>query len=82
MALFRMSFYSECYRRLVPVNVLLPVDTPVPPGTVRILKPYKTLYLLHGYRGNCDAWLVNSTIAEMSAQFDIAVVMPEGVNGF
>jgi len=40
------------------------------------------LYLLHGYSGNSDDWLLNSSIAEMSAQFNIAVVMPEGVNGF
>ena len=82
MALFRISFFSACFQRLVPVNVLLPVDTPLPPGTVRESGPYKTLYLLHGYRGNCDDWLHNSMIAEMSMQFDIAVVMPEGANGF
>ena len=83
MALFRMSFYSACYQRLVPVNVLLPLDAPVPPGgAAKELKPYKTLYLLHGYRGNCDAWLHNSSIAEISTLFNIAVVMPEGVNGF
>jgi len=82
MALFRTSFYSECYRRLTRVNVLLPVDTPLPPGAVREYKPYRTLYLLHGYRGNCDDWLVNSLVAEMSMQFDIAVVMPDGINGF
>lgn len=82
MAHFRMSFYSMCYQRLVPVNILLPIDTPVLPGMEKEFKPYKTLYLLHGYRGNCDAWLHNSSIAELSALFDIAVVMPEGVNGF
>ena len=82
MAHFRVSFFSACYQRLVPVNILLPVDTPLPPGVVKEFKPFKTLYLLHGYRGNCDDWLHNSLITEMSMQFDIAVVMPEGVNGF
>lgn len=62
--------------------MLLPVDTPVPPGTVKEFKPYKTLYLLHGFTGNCDDWLHNSMIAEIAALFDIAVVMPDGVNGF
>jgi S-formylglutathione hydrolase FrmB len=37
---------------------------------------------LHGYRGNCNDWLHNSLIAEMAMQFDIAVVMPDGVNAF
>ena len=82
MALFRTSFYSACYQRLTRMNVLLPTDTPVPPGTVKEFKPYKTVYLLHGYRGNCDDWLINSTIVDISTKFDIAVVMCDGINGF
>ena len=82
MALFRTSFYSTCYQRLTQMNVLLPLDTPVMPGMEKDFKPYKTLYLLHGYRGNCDDWLHKSMIAEIAEQFDIAVIMPDGVNGF
>ena len=81
MALFRTSFYSACYQRLTQMTVLLPVDNPLPPGSVKEFKPYKTLYLLHGYRGFCDDWLHNSLIADYSMKFDIAVVMPDGVNG-
>ena len=80
--MYKTSFLSECYQRRTMMNVLLPVDTPIPPGTEKEFKPYRTLYLLHGYRGNCDDWLNNSMIVEMSAQFDIAVVMPDGANGF
>jgi len=82
MALFKTSFFSECYQRLVPVNVLVPLDAPLLPGAVREPKRYKTLYLLHGYKGNCDDWLHNSLIARISEQFDLAVVMPDGANGF
>jgi len=82
MALFRTSFFSECFQRLTKMNVLLPVDTPVPQGVVKEFKPYKTLYLLHGYRGCCDDWLNNSLIMDIAAKFDIAVVMPDGINGF
>jgi len=64
------------------MNVLLPVDTPLPPGATRELGPFKTLYLLHGFMGNCNDWLHGSLIEEMSMQFGIAVVMPDGVNGF
>jgi len=81
MALFRTSFFSACFQRITQMNVLLPLDTPVPPGVEKEFKPYKTLYLLHGFSGNCDDWLHNSLISEMAAQFDIAVVMPDGVNG-
>jgi S-formylglutathione hydrolase FrmB len=82
LALFRVSFFSACYQRLMRMNVLLPADTPLPPGGVRDWGPYKTLYLLHGFTGNCDNWLHNTMISEMSMQFNIAVVMPDGVNGF
>jgi S-formylglutathione hydrolase FrmB len=44
--------------------------------------PFKTLYLLHGYMGNNIDWLINTQINEMSQQFNIAVVMPSGENGF
>ena len=81
MALFRTSFYSDCYKRLTQMNVLLPLDTPSIPGAHKEHKPYKTLYLLHGYRGNCDDWLHKSLIADIAEEFDIAVVMPDGVNG-
>ena len=81
MALFRINFFSESYQRSTKINVLLPADAPAPPGAKKDLKPFKTLYLLHGYRGNCDDWLHYSLIADMSMKFGIAVVMPEGVNG-
>ena len=82
MALFRTSFFSACYQRNTKMNVILPVDNPLLPGETRDWGPFKTLYLLHGYRGNCDDWLNSSLIMEMSVQFNIAVVMAEGVNGF
>jgi len=82
MALFRTSFYSDCHQRMVRVNVLIPSDTRLPPGGKRDWGPYRTLYLLHGYTGNCESWLTRSLIRQMSEQFNIAVVMPDGINGF
>ncbi|MCL2227375.1 MAG: alpha/beta hydrolase-fold protein [Oscillospiraceae bacterium] len=82
MALFRTSFFSACHQRLVRANVLLPSDSPLPPGAARDWGPYKTLYLLHGYTGNCESWLTNSFVRRMAMQFNIAVVMPDGFNGF
>lgn len=81
MALFRTSFFSACYQRFTQMNVLLPIDAPSEPGTISEIGKYKTLYLLHGYSGFCDDWLHNSLIAEMAMKFNIAVVMPDGVNG-
>ncbi len=70
--------------RSVPINVMLPVDN-AGPGVLPAdynTGPYKTLYLLHGYMGNCTDWLLNSNVAELSQQFNIAIVMPSGENGF
>jgi len=82
MALFKASFLSDSFQRNVSVNVLLPSDTPLPPGQTRDWGPYKTLYLLHGLRGDCDSWLTNSNIQRYSMLFNIAVVMPDGCNAF
>ena len=41
-------------------------------------RPAKTLILLHGYSGNCQDWLCNSPAAQLSFQYNLAVVMPSG----
>ena len=82
MAWFQISFFSECLRRSVPLNVLLPAESVGPGVPVKSTEQYRTLYLLHGYMGNAQDWLLNTKIQEMSQQFNIAVVMPNGYNGF
>lgn len=81
MAWFQISFYSDCLRRSVPLNVLVPAETPLgfPPKED---KPFKTLYLLHGYLDNYTGWLTHTQIAEMSQLMNLAVVMPSGDNSF
>ena len=82
MALFRVDFFSECFRHSVSLNVLIPSDFSGAPELTPPQGPYKTVYLLHGYRGNNTSWLLNSQVEEMSRQFNIAFVMPSGYNGF
>jgi hypothetical protein len=82
MAWFQMSFFSECLSRSVPVNVLLPADMFGPPDLIARPEKYKTLYLLHGYFGNHSDWLLNARVQEMSVQFNLAIVMMSGSNGF
>jgi putative tributyrin esterase len=82
MAWFQVSFFSECLSRSVTLNVLIPADNYGPAGTVDTGDDFRTLYLLHGYAGNCTDWLLNAQVCEMSQQYRLAVVMPNGCNGF
>ncbi len=81
MAWFQVNFFSECLSRLVPLNVLIPADVFAPPGAVQTQK-FKTLYLLHGYLGNYTDWLLKGNVQELSEQFNLAIVMMSGDNGF
>ena len=59
MAFIQMSLYSRCLQRTVPVNCIIPVDStdylsqPLPEE-----KPFKTLYLLNGFFGNQNDWVL------------------------
>ena len=81
MAWFQGIFASSSLKRQVSVNVLVPADMRL--GMPRRSdKPFKTLYLLHGYTGDYSDWLTSSGIMEMSLMNDLAVVMPSGENAF
>jgi S-formylglutathione hydrolase FrmB len=82
MAWLQVDFFSTSLSRQVPVNVLIPQPMQFPGAPKKEPEPFKTLYLLHGYMGNHTDWLLNTQITEMSQQFNIAVVMPSGDNGF
>ena len=86
MAWFQVNFFSVSLGRQVGVHVLLPAEMPGPiPATGSEgagKQKFKTLYLLHGYMGNANDWLINTPINELSQQYGLAVVMPSGDNGF
>ena len=82
--ILRADYYSKCLRKVVSFSAILPVDIseemkkPDAPQTGKL----KTLYLLHGYAGNCNDWLLNSNVQELSTAHNLAVIMPSGDNGF
>ncbi len=83
MAFITMSLMSESLKRTVPVNVLIPADKLVFPGTPkREDKPFKTLYLLHGILGNYTDWVNNTRISRWAEENNLAVIMPSGDNAF
>lgn len=83
MALLHVDLFSRSLKRMVPINVVLPVDKRQSFNENLISqKPYKTLYLLHGLMGNCTDWLMNTNIQRMAEDRNLAVVMPSGENSF
>jgi putative tributyrin esterase len=67
---------STLMRREMPYRVLLPS------GPAAGRESYPVLYLLHGLFGSCDNWLELTKIAEYADGRNIAIVMPEGGDGW
>lgn len=84
MSLVTVNFYSNCLKREVTFQAILPIDKPVIPGQVQeeVNKPLKSLYLLHGYAGNCNDWINYTNIKELADRNHLAVFMPSGENSF
>ena len=83
MAWLQVNFFSNLLMRSVPLNIMIPADVMGPPEMQKApVKPFKTLYLLHGYMGNCNDWILGADIQAMSQEFNIAIVMPSGNNDF
>jgi len=82
MALIQVNYVSNALQRTVPLQVILPVDKLTSDGRLPAPKKYKTLYLLHGWLGNCTDWVSGTRIQRWAEESDLAVVMPSGDNAF
>ena len=82
MALIQVNYVSAALQRTVPVQVILPVDKLTPDGKLPKQKPFKTLYLLHGFLGNYTDWVSGTRIQRWAEERNLAVVMPSGDNAF
>ncbi|MCC3379120.1 alpha/beta hydrolase [Paenibacillus farraposensis] len=83
MAISQVNFYSKALKREVTFNALLPLDRTDMFGHGNTEeRPFKSLYLLHGYSGNYMDWLSLSRIRDLSHKYNIAVFMPSGENNF
>ena len=77
MAFLQVDVQSVALHRKTHINVFLPTDVyPSVPG------PYPTLYLLHGIFGNSSSWVTSSNVQRYAEAKHVAVVMPDGENGF
>ena len=84
MAVFNCSYYSQAHLGQRNFTAIVPVEKmPEFWGKVGYQAgPFPTLYLLHGFSGNQNDWLLNSRIHEWAMARNLAVFMPDGGNDF
>lgn len=84
MAKVSVDFYSDCLKRIVTFQAVLPND--VPPMWItdnpHFQRRPRNLYLLHGFSGTCTDWINSSQIVDLANQYNLAVICPGGENGF
>ncbi len=73
MAFLTLSFRAAALNHNTTVNVILPDG---------IYEDIPTLYLLHGMHGDHTGWCRRTSIERYANDRGIAVVMPDGENGF
>ena len=81
MAIIQADFFSKLLKRIVPFNMILPIDSVIPSPKPQAL-PLKTLYLLHGYMGGVMDLFGRFSLGEFAEQNNLAIVMPDGENHF
>ena len=79
MAIIQANFLSDCLKRKIHLNAILPVD-PMAPWKFR--PPLKTAYLLHGYTGSCDDWFTRHSLGRLSQLNNLAIFLPNAENHF
>lgn len=84
MATARFEFYSTSIMRMVSFQIILPNDLPeaMVKENPHFKRPVKTLFLLHGYSGNCTDWLYGSAVNELAGLYNLAIICPSGENSF
>ncbi|NLX70585.1 MAG: acetylesterase [Clostridiales bacterium] len=83
MAIVDVNYFSNALMRQVTYKAIIPTDSESTKGLRSSeIKPFKTLYLLHGIMGDYTDWLVRTRISELAQKHNVAVVMPSGENSF
>ncbi len=84
MALLNITFPSCSLRRSVSINALIPNEINFMPGQEPEYRkePFRTLYMLHGYSGDANDYLVFSNLFELCRIYDLAIIFPSGENSF
>lgn len=84
MAIVQATFFSNSLSRKISICALIPSyrkevsieDTSKPDNG------FKTLYMLHGYSGDCHEYLNVPELQELSDRYNVACIFPSGENSF
>jgi len=76
MSLNHITFFSKSINIFTNMTVILPEFGPVPAGG------YPTLYLLHGYTDDFNAWTRWTAIERYAGEYQVVVVMPDVQKSF
>jgi len=71
MAILHVDFFSRALNRNARMDVILP------DAKSSAVRPWKTLYLLHGMTDDCTAWQRWTSIERYAEEQGIAVIMPD-----
>lgn len=82
MAIAEVNFFSESLLRTTTIYCIIPSDKKYYDGKHHPVKPFKTLYLLHGIFGDYTDWLYGTRIQRWAQDRNLAVIMPSGENKF
>jgi len=78
MAFLQCNIHSNALEMETVINVILPHDR----APKSFARPFKVLYLHHGYSDNASAWVRNTSVERYSWLYNVAVVMPEVQHSF
>jgi len=70
-----IQFESKLVGKMLPYNVLLPVNYNHPDSRA---KRYPVIYLLHGLTGHYTNWLEKTKLVDYTTPYEFIIVMPEG----
>ena len=85
MAFLQCSFHSDVLGRACSMNVILPQKVTTQIGMTSSgggNRRYPVLYLLHGLSDDHTIWSRRTSIERYAAEYELAVVMPDGERGF
>src|SRR5262249_38515831 len=72
-----VQLQSNFVNATLAYNVVLPPDYKTPTAS-----RYPVLYLLHGFGGHYNDWVIRTNLADYAAHFRVIVVTPEGNNSW
>ncbi len=84
MAIVKVRFQSSYLKRSVSFSAIIPtirMEDAMEDTALRS-SGFKTLYMLHGYRGDCNDYLSGPEMQELSVKYNLACIFPSGENSF